>query len=143
MQRLELPDRPTATMLAGILRLSAALDIRKRRNQKQSTLRAAALQSRAEQPAAKRVEVRLQDNFIIVRAEGYSPLGRSAEHIAAARHLLEAVLRRPVLVRPLRTSATRVRSAVRRPASNAASNLEKRIEKSNGQATESRAHKAA
>jgi CHAD domain-containing protein len=143
MQRLELPDRPTATMLAGILRLSAALDIRKRRNQKQSTLRAAASQSRAEQPAAKRVEVRLQDNFIIVRAEGYSPLDRSAEHIAAARHLLEAVLRRPVLVRPLRTSATRVRSAVRRPASNAASNLEKRIEKSNGQATESRAHKAA
>jgi CHAD domain-containing protein len=145
MQRLELPDRPTATMLAGILRLSAALDLRKGRNQKQSASRAAASQSRAEQPAAKRVEVRPQDNFIIVRAEGYSPLDRSAEHIAAARHLLEAVLRRPVLVRPLRTSATRVRSAVRRPAStsNAASSLEKRIDKSNGQATESRAHKAA
>jgi hypothetical protein len=132
-------------MLAGILRLSAALDIRKRRNEKQSASRAATSQSRADQAAAKRVEVRLQDNFIILRAEGYSPLDRSAERIAAARHLLEAVLRRPVLVRPLRTSATRVRSAVRRPAStsNAASNLEKRIEKSNGQATESRVHKAA
>jgi CHAD domain-containing protein len=145
MQRLDLPDRPTATMLAAILRLSATLDLRKRRNEKQSASRAAASQSRADQAAAKRVEVRLQDNFIIVRAEGYSPLDRSAEHIAAARHLLEAVLRRPVLVRPLRTSATRVRSPVRRPAStsNAASSLEKRIEKSNGQATESRAHKAA
>jgi len=144
MQRLELPDRPTATMLAGILRLSAALDIRKRRNEKRSASLDAA-RSRADQAAAKRVEVRLQDNFIIVRAEGYSPLDRSAERIAAARHLLEAILHRPVLVRPLRTSAIRVRSAVRRPAStsNAASNLEKRIEKSNGQATESRAHKAA
>ena len=146
MQRLDLPDRPTATMLAAILRLSAALDIRKLRNEKQSASRDAA-RSRADQAAAKRVEVRLQDNFIIVRAEGYSPLDRSAERIAAARHLLEAVLRRPVLVRPLRASATRVRSAVRRPESNAASNLakriEKRIEKSNEQATESRAQKAA
>lgn len=147
MQRLDLPDRQAATMLAAILRLSAALDIRKRRNEKQSASRSAASQSRADQAAAKRVEVRLQDNFIIVRAEGYSPLDRSAERIAAARHLLEAILRSPVLVRPLRTSATRVRSAVRRPASNAASNLakriEKRIEKSNEQATVSRAHKAA
>ena len=145
MQRLDLPDRPTATMLAAILRLSAGLDIRKRRNEKQSVSRSAASQSRAEQAAAKRVEVRLQDNFIIVRAEGYSPLDRSAERIAAARHLLEAVLRRPVLVRPLRSTATRVRSAVRRPAStsNIASNLAKRLEKNNGQATESRAHKAA
>jgi CHAD domain-containing protein len=144
MQRLDLPDRPMATMLAAILRLSAALDLRKRRNSKRSASRDAA-RSRADQAAAKRVEVRLQDNFVIVRAEGYSPLDRSAERIAAARHLLEAVLRRPVLVRPLRTSATRVRSAVRRPAStsNGASNLAKRLEKSNGQATESRAHKAA
>jgi CHAD domain-containing protein len=143
MQRLDLPDRPTATMLAAILRLSAALDIRKRRNEKQSVSRSAASLSRAEQAAAKRVEVRLQDNFIIVRAEGYSPLDRSAERIAAARHLLEAVLRRPVLVRPLRSTATHVRSAVRRPASNTASNLAKRLEQNNGQATESRAHKAA
>jgi len=144
MQRLELPDRLTATMLAAILLLSAALDIRKRRNSKRSASRDAA-RSRADQAAAKRVEVHLQDNFIIMRAEGCSPLDRSAERVAAARHLLEAVLRRPVLVRPLRTSATRVRSAVRRPAStsNAASNLEKRIEKSNGQAIVSRAHKAA
>lgn len=145
MQRLDLPDRPTATLLAAILRLSAALDIRKRRNEKQSASRSVASQSRADQAAAQRVEVRLQDNFIIVRAAGYSPLDRSAERIAAARHLLEAVLRRPVLVRPLRTTATRVRSAVRRHAgtSSAASNLEKRTEKSNEQATVSRAHKAA
>jgi len=30
---------------------------------------------------------------------------RSAEDVAAARHLLETVLRRPVLVRPLRAAA--------------------------------------
>jgi hypothetical protein len=36
---------------------------------------------------------------------GYSPLDRSAEGVAAARHLLETVLRRPVLVRTLRTTS--------------------------------------
>jgi hypothetical protein len=47
----------------------------------------------------------LQDRFVVVRAAGYSALDRTAEAIAAARHLLETVLRRPVLVRTLRASA--------------------------------------
>jgi hypothetical protein len=47
----------------------------------------------------------VQDRFVLVRAAGYSALDRSAEEIAAARHLLETVLRRPVLVRALRGSA--------------------------------------
>ena len=38
----------------------------------------------------------------MVRVAGYSALDRSAEDVAAARHLLETVLRRPVLVRGLR-----------------------------------------
>jgi len=92
MQVLELPDRPIAMELAGVLRLANALDARHGRNGN-------------ENEQGPRLEVSLQDRFVLVRAAGYSALDRSAEDVAAARHLLETVLRRPVLVRTLRTSA--------------------------------------
>ena len=91
MQTLELPDRPVAMELAGILRLANALDTRHERNGNGN-----------EHENAPRLEVRLPDHFVLVRAAGYSALDRSAEDVAAARHLLETVLRRPVLVRTLR-----------------------------------------
>jgi hypothetical protein len=43
-----------------------------------------------------------QKDSIVVQAQGYSPLDPGAERVAAARHLLEVVYRRPVLVKPLR-----------------------------------------
>ena len=89
MQVLALPDRPLAMELAGVLRLANALDMRHGR----------------EHESAPRLEVSLQDGCVLVRAAGYSALDRSAEGIAAARHLLETLLRRPVLVRALRSSA--------------------------------------
>ena len=88
MQALELPDRPLAMELAGVLRLANALDLRHGR----------------EHESAPRLEVSLQDGCVLVRAAGYSALDRSAEGIASARHLLETLLRRPVLVRALRSS---------------------------------------
>ena len=97
MQSLALPDRQLAMELAGVLRLANALDIP---NGHERT---------------PRLEVSRQDDFVVVRASGYLPLDRSAELVAAARHLLEIVLRRPVLVRALRTPIHR--SAARhRPA---------------------------
>ena len=98
MQLLELADRPMAMQLAGILRLANALD---KRNGRES----------ANPP---RLEVSLQDRFVVVRVAGYSALDRSAEKVAAARHLLETVLRRPVLVRTLRSSAGGSRSRLQR-----------------------------
>jgi CHAD domain-containing protein len=92
MQVLELPDRPLAMELAGVLRLANALDSRHGRGGN-------------ENESAPRLEVGLQDGCVLVRAAGYSALDRSAEGVAAARHLLETVLRRPVLVRALRSSA--------------------------------------
>ena len=89
MQLLELADRPMAMQLSGILRLANALDKRSGR----------------ENVNPPRLEVSSQDRFVVVRAAGYSALDRSAEEVAAARHLLETVLRRPVLVRTLRSSA--------------------------------------
>src|SRR5208337_2734716 len=97
LQLLELADRPIAMELAGVLRLANALDKRHGRDN-------------ANPP---RLEVILQDRFVVVRVAGYSALDRSAEEVAAARHLLETVLRRPVLVRALRSSVGRRRSTGR------------------------------
>jgi CHAD domain-containing protein/HD superfamily phosphodiesterase len=87
LQLLELPDRRVVVELAGVLRLAKALDSRN-----------------GHEP---RVEVQRQDDLVLVRAAGYSALERSAEQVAAARHLLETVLRRPVMVRALRVAAGR------------------------------------
>ncbi len=82
MQRLELPDRRVALELAGVLRLANALDPRN--------------------GTAPRLEVDGQDGILVVHSAGYSPLDRAAEDVAAARHLLETVLKRPVMVRGMR-----------------------------------------
>jgi len=85
LQTLEFQDRRAAVQLAGILRLANAMD----------TLKG----------SAPHLQVSLDDRTVVVHAAGYSALDRSAEEIAGARHLLETVLRRPVLVRPLRVAS--------------------------------------
>jgi exopolyphosphatase/pppGpp-phosphohydrolase len=106
VQRIELPDRPIATLLAGILRLSVALGMQVGRNgqKRAKNRRASDVSQMSAAHQAPHLEVQAQDSFITVRAEGYSSLDRSAECVAAARHLLETVLRRPVVVRALRAS---------------------------------------
>jgi CHAD domain-containing protein len=44
---------------------------------------------------------------LIIAAEGYSPGGAKAQIIASERHLLEIVLRRPVILKPLRSGGSR------------------------------------
>jgi CHAD domain-containing protein len=85
VQLLELPDRRVVLQLAGVLRLANSLDTRN--------------------GVQRHLKVALDDKVVLVQASGYSPLDRSAEEIAAARHLLELILRRPVLVRRLRETA--------------------------------------
>jgi len=82
LQSLELPDRKVATQLSAVLRLANRLDFR---NGTQPTL-----------------HVETHNRVVTVHVPGYRALDRSAEEIAAARHLLETVLRRPVLVRAIR-----------------------------------------
>ena len=147
MQRIEMPDRPLATLLAGILRLAVALNPSQGRNEKHRE-RAAKSRSQiaAKSAAAKRIELRLQDQAIVLLVEGYSALDHSPEEVAAARHLLETVLRRPVLVRTLRSSTRQVEPPAQSDTSNGASNRassnEKRIGKSVRQPTRHN-HKAA
>jgi Uncharacterized conserved protein len=110
MQRLDMSDRPMATLLAAILRLAVALAARQQRQSRQKNAPSRDLPSSSRSLARldsqqKRLEVHFSQDQILVRLEGYSPLDRSAQEIAAARHLLETVLRRPIIVRPLRAAA--------------------------------------
>jgi CHAD domain-containing protein len=106
MQTLELPLRPIAMELSGILRLANSLDPRNGHN----------MHNMREKNSAPRLEVSVQDRVVTLRLSGYSALDRSAEEIAAARHLLETVLRQPILVRTLRTTAAVTKPAIRTPA---------------------------
>jgi CHAD domain-containing protein len=85
---LAVSERQTATRLAAVLRLANALD----------------------QDRSQRID-RLQpiesDGALVILARGYNPWHRSAESVAAARHLLENVCRRPILVKPARTDHRR------------------------------------
>ncbi len=105
-----LPDEQRATIqLAAILRLANALDFahdaRIRRIQVEN------VQAKEEGNHKKRANGFLRkaatlapNEALVIAAEGYAPLGPSAQTIAAERHLLETVLHRPVVVRPMRPS---------------------------------------
>jgi hypothetical protein len=93
MQALELPDRHLAMQLAGVLRLANALDTRT--------------------GVPPKLEVELRDRVVVVQSTGYAPLDRAAESIAAARHLLETVIRHPVMVKDLRVAGPRTSMANR------------------------------
>lgn len=80
------PDqKQTVLYLAGILRLTNAFD------------------SQADGHVA-RLQVRQQNGFIEIAAQGYSPRDRTAENVAAARHLLETVYQQPIMIKILRAA---------------------------------------
>src|SRR5580700_4800235 len=76
-------QRHAVLKLAGILRLANAFD----------SERTGRIQ---------RLQVHEHNGFFEIAAQGYSPRDSVAENVAAARHLLETVYRRPVMVKPLR-----------------------------------------
>jgi exopolyphosphatase/guanosine-5'-triphosphate,3'-diphosphate pyrophosphatase len=79
--------RQTIGKLAGILRLASAF--------------AADLSGRTQ-----RFEVHEEGRIIVIAAQGYNSRSRTAEGVAAARHLLEIVFRRPIMIKPLIVKAT-------------------------------------
>ncbi len=113
-----LPDEQKGTIqLAAILRLANALDaahdgqirriqienVASRNGTAKVASRAATAHRFLRKPAALR-----SNEALVIAAEGYAPLGASAQTIAAERHLLETVLRRPVLIQPMKASVHRV-----------------------------------
>jgi len=105
-----LPDEQKAAIqLSAILRLANALD---------STHDGSIRRLLVENPRSKDILARKRWNgsarmparaneALIIAAEGYSPMASAAQTIAAERHLLETVLHRPVLLKPLKNAATR------------------------------------
>lgn len=82
---LHAKDRSRALRLAGILRLANAFDCN-------------------HDGRIQKLHVREHNGTIVIEAQGYSARHRSAERVAAARHLLEVVYRCPVLVKSLNLS---------------------------------------
>ena len=78
-------QRKDILRLAGILRLANAFD--------------ASRDSRI-----RRLEVKNDNGLLLITAQGYSARDRTAQAIAAARHLLETVYRRPVMVKPMQVA---------------------------------------
>jgi exopolyphosphatase/pppGpp-phosphohydrolase len=92
-----LPDEQKATIqLAAVLRLANALD-----TAHDGRIQRIHIDNDQVKSKSKRNEA------LIIAAEGYSSLGQAGRTIAAERHLLETVLRRPVLVRPIKNFSTR------------------------------------
>ncbi len=85
LQGLSLSQRKDISRLAAILRLANAFDT-------------------SRDGRIRRLEVKSESGFLLIAAQGYSPRDRTAEAIAAARHLMELVYRRPVMVRPMRVA---------------------------------------
>jgi CHAD domain-containing protein len=103
-----LPDEQKATIqLAAILRLANAVDARHgghiRRIQIEN-IRVGVEARRGRRTAGflRKPSALNRNEPLIIAAEGYIPLGPSAQAIAAERHLLETVLRRPVIVKAMR-----------------------------------------
>ncbi len=86
---LTVAERKTVLRLASILRLADAFD-----GERDGRI--------------TNLEVREQDGFLLVAAKGYSPRDRMAEQVAAARHLLELVYRRPVMVKAMTVPSLRL-----------------------------------
>lgn len=82
-------ERKMVLRLAGILRLAEAFDADR-------------------DGRIGRLEVRELDGYLQVAAEGYSPRDPMAERLAGARHLLETVYRRPVMVKALKVPTLRL-----------------------------------
>jgi CHAD domain-containing protein len=76
-------QRRAVVKLAGILRLANAFE--SERNGR-----------------IQRLQVHEHNGFFEIAAQGYSPRDSVAEKVAAARHLLETVYRRPVMVKPMK-----------------------------------------
>jgi len=92
LQELATADKSLAIHLAGMLRFANAFDGER-------------------DGLVQTLQVATKDGTLLVSAAGYSPWTSAAEDIAAARHVLELVLRKPILVRPLKPTPSGVARA--------------------------------
>ncbi len=96
LRGLSLKQRQDVTRLAAILRLANAFD-------------------KARDRRVRRLQVRDRNKVLLIAAQGYSSRDDQAEGIAAARHLLETVYRRPVMIKPMKVAKPRPKPGIRKP----------------------------
>lgn len=97
LKDLPLERKKLTLHLAAILRLANAFDF-------------------GREGQVERLSVEEKGGILLISAAGYAPWSSAAEPVARARHLLELVLRKPILVRPLPpASRTGVRRHVLEP----------------------------
>lgn len=112
-----LPDEQKATIqLAAILRLANALDASHDGNIRRIQVEKGQPKNGPAKPRTNRSRrisgfllkspTLAPNQALVIAAEGYSPFGPSAQAIAAERHLLETVLRRPVVLRAMKHTAS-------------------------------------
>lgn len=100
------PKQKTTIQLAAVLRLANALDVAHDGHVRKLKI---------ENPGGSKSQGRRSNGFLhklptlgknealVIAAEGYVDGTPTAQSVAAGRYLLETVLRRPIVVRPLRT----------------------------------------
>ena len=86
---MPLGQRQDITRLAAILRLANAFD--------------ASRDQRVQRLQVMNGNDGNRNKVLLIAAQGYSSRDNQAEAIAAARHLLEIVYRRPVMIKPMKT----------------------------------------
>ena len=99
LRGLSLKQRHDIARLAAILRLANAFDTFK-------------------DGRIKRLRIKNGDvgnKIFLIEAQGYSTRDNQAEAIAAARHLLETVYRRPVMVKAMKVPNLKPKSILRKP----------------------------
>ena len=92
--RLAPAQRQLTVKLAGILRLANAFDADR-------------------SGRIQRLELHEEGRILVIRAQGYKSRTRTAEDVAAARHLLETVLCRPIMTKPLIVRKPRTQARAR------------------------------
>jgi CHAD domain-containing protein len=99
LRGLSLKQRQDIARLAAILRLANAFDASRDGRIKRLRVRSA----------------KPENKILLIEAQGYSARDSQAEAIAAARHLLETVYRRPVMVKPLKVARRKTKSIILKP----------------------------
>ncbi len=93
LREFSMMEKQQVARLAGILRLASALDA-------------------AHDGQTPTLGIEEHASSIVISVTGYSPFSKGAENVAAARHLLEAVSGRPIIIKA--PAASRFRSDARK-----------------------------
>lgn len=102
-----LPDEQRSVVqLSAILRLANALDATHDGHIRHVKIENIVSPRRRANGFVRKPPAVGKDEAVVIAAEGYMPASDTAQTIAAERYLLETVLRRPVIVKPMKSAAS-------------------------------------